>query len=151
MKFVVISDSHGLYDPVMDVVNANPDADIFIHLGDYEIPEYLLNRFIFVKGNCDYFSDAKESYDIDYDFGKIHFEHGNHIDFAHFDEYVKSKNCFIFLFGHLHKKIALKIGDTYVFNPGSLTKPRDSNTGSYLIINIDKNKKVTYEFKTIQL
>lgn len=59
MKFVVVSDSHGSYQELIDVVNINQDADIFIHLGDYEIPEYLLNRFIFCKGNCDFLSTQK--------------------------------------------------------------------------------------------
>lgn len=149
MKFVVVSDSHGSYQELIDVVNINQDADIFIHLGDYEIPEYLLNRFIFCKGNCDFLSTQKNSFNIDYDFGKLHFEHGNHIDFKHFEEYVESKNAKIFLFGHTHKKIALKIKDTYVFNPGSLTRPRDGNVGSYLIINVDNDNNISYQFKTI--
>lgn len=149
MKFVVVSDSHGAYQELLDVININQDADVFIHLGDYELPEYLLNRFIFCKGNCDFLSTHKSSFDIDYEFGKLHFEHGNHIDFKNFNEYVISKDANIFLFGHTHKKLALKIKNTYVFNPGSLTRPRDGNLGSYLIIYVDKENNISYQFKTI--
>lgn len=68
----------------------------------------------------------------------------------YFDEYIKNKNCDVFLFGHIHRKMALEIGNTKVFNPGSLTRPRDSDKGSYLILFIDKNNQITYEFKELK-
>lgn len=150
MKFVIVSDSHGDTKLLNEIVLKNQDADIFIHLGDYEIPDYFLSRFLCVKGNCDFSSLNKKEYTIQYDFGKIHIEHGNQIDFSNFDEYVLSKNVDIFLFGHLHKKMAFKIENTYVFNPGSLTYPRDSNKGSYLILNVTKDK-IDYKFIDVEL
>ena len=110
MKFLIVSDSHGDYNYLEQIVYSNQDVDVFIHLGDYEIPEYLLNRFIFVRGNCDFLSDAPKFRDIDYGAFNIHFEHGNNIDFYNFEKYVESKECDIFLFGHTHKKFAKEIG-----------------------------------------
>ena len=116
MKFLIVSDSHGDYNYLEQIVYSNQDVDVFIHLGDYEIPEYLLNRFIFVRGNCDFLSDAPKFRDIDYGEFNIHFEHGNNIDFYNFEKYIESKECDIFLFGHTHKKFAKEIGNTYVLN-----------------------------------
>lgn len=151
MKFLIVSDSHGDYQNLEKIVYSNQDVDIFIHLGDYEIPEYLLNSFIYVKGNNDFFSDAPKVRDINYGNFTIHFEHGHRINYLNFDKYIESKNCDIFLFGHTHKKLAKKVGNTYVFNPGSLTRPRDSSLGSYLILDINSKDDIKYSFKTIEL
>ncbi|MFA6755734.1 MAG: metallophosphoesterase family protein, partial [Bacilli bacterium] len=59
--------------------------------------------------------------------------------------------AFIFLFGHTHEKLETKVGNTYLFNPGSLTYPRDSNTGSFLVINIDeKTNEIKWKFIDIE-
>ena len=100
---------------------------------------------------CDFLSDAPKFRDIDYGTFNIHFEHGNNIDFYNFEKYIESKECDIFLFGHTHKKFAKEIGNTYVFNPGSLTRPRDSSLGSYLILEIKDKNNITYKFKTVEL
>ena len=149
MKIVVVSDTHGDLSLLRKVALLNQDATYFYHLGDYEVPTYLLSPFTFVKGNCDFLSDAPTSLDftIDYDL-KVHLEHGNRINFLDFENYVKRKNCNIFLYGHTHKKDTRKIKDTFVFNPGSLVKPRDDSFGSYLIINVNQNKNISYEFKS---
>lgn len=151
MKFLIVSDSHGDYNLLEKICYSNQDVDIFIHLGDYEIPEYLLNRFIFVRGNCDFLSDAPRCRDIDYEAFNIHFEHGNHIDFYNFEQYIEDKECDFFFFGHTHKKFEKRVGNTMVFNPGSLTRPRDSSKGSYLILDIKNKEEFTYIFKEIEL
>jgi len=149
MKFIIISDSHGDYNVINDIFYANQDADIFIHLGDFELPDIELHNYLTVRGNCDLFSSFPLVRDVDYGNFKIHLEHGNNIPFNDFDNYVLEKNVDMFLFGHTHKKFQKKIGNTYVFNPGSTSYPRDCNVGSYLIIKIDKNKNIKYEFKKI--
>ena len=151
MKIVVVSDSHGNLTLLQEILNKNYDADYFIHLGDFELPTYLMSSFLFVKGNCDYLVENNLYKDIVIGGLKIHLEHGDKINYSDFDNYIISKHCAIFLFGHIHKKIALKIDNTYVFNPGSLTRPRDSNKGSYLLLIIDNNKNITYKFEEINL
>lgn len=150
MKIVIVSDSHGNYSLLNQIVNENYDADYFFHLGDFEIPESLMSPFCFIKGNCDFSSSAPTEKNIIINNLKFHLEHGDKINYMYFDEYIKNKNCDIFLFGHIHKKMALEIYNTKVFNPGSLTRPRDSSKGSYLILFIDKNNRITYEFKELK-
>ncbi len=149
MKIVVVSDSHSNVSILNEIANKNYDADIFYHLGDSELPEYLLNRFTGVRGNCDY-NDLPPEKDVEIDGFKIHLEHGNSINFAiNPEEYIKQKKCDIFLFGHTHRRYANKIGSTYCFNPGSLTRPRDGESGSYLILYLLKNHEIKYEFKNV--
>ena len=90
MKVVVVSDSHSNVSILNEIANKNYDADIFYHLGDSELPEYLLNRFTGVCGNCDY-NDL----------------------------------------------------------PRSLTRPRDGESGTYLILYLLKNHEIKYEFKNV--
>lgn len=147
MKLVIVSDSHGSKD-ILDKIHLKEyDGDYFFHLGDAELPEYLLSPFVSVKGNCDFLSDFPNTRDIEIEGIKIHMEHGNNFMFNHSPgEYIKNQNCDIFLFGHTHIKLATKVGRTLLFNPGSVKKPRDGSKGSYLIINIDKNKNITHKF-----
>lgn len=145
MKIIVISDSHGEYSLIEKILEKENDATYFIHCGDFEILSYFLNRFIIVKGNCDYENIPREI-NIEIENKKIHIEHGNNLD----QEKIINNNYDICLSGHTHKKNAQKIENTLFLNPGSLSQPRDSNNGSYLEIKIDNNY-VTYKFKEIDL
>ena len=75
MKIVVVSDSHGNKSRLDEVLLANQDADLFWHLGDYELPEYLMSPFMLIKGNCDFFSDSPISKDLIINDVKFHLEH----------------------------------------------------------------------------
>ena len=150
MKIVVVSDSHSNLTVLNDIVMKNYDADVFYHLGDSELPEYLLNSYTCVRGNCDY-NDFPRDRDCILEGFKIHLEHGNSLNFAiNPEQYIKEKKCDIFLFGHTHKIYVNKIGSTYVFNPGSITRPRDSEIGTYLVLYLAKGQPVKHEFKSLE-
>mgnify|MGYP002560562408 FL=1 len=150
MKIVVVSDSHSNLTVLNNIVMKNYDADVFYHLGDSELPEYLLNSYTCVRGNCDY-NDFPREKDCILEGFKIHLEHGNSLNFAiNPEQYIKEKKCDIFLFGHTHKKYVNKIGSTYAFNPGSITRPRDSEIGTYLVLYLAKGQPVKHEFKSLE-
>lgn len=146
MKILVVSDTHRDYDCFEKLRKENPECSMYLHLGDSELEDYLLDGFISVKGNCDY-EDYPISRRINTDYGDIFLEHGCYHHLS--DEYIKSLNCLIFLSGHTHKHSFRMIGSTYVFNPGSLIKPRDGTKGTYLVITLTNNK-VDYEFKELE-
>ena len=87
MRIIVISDSHQNYRNLEEIVRRNLDAQMFIHLGDGEsesqqllrnYPE-IADRFHYVKGNCDYGSDAPIYEIIDVMPGhRIFATHGHH-------------------------------------------------------------------------
>lgn len=150
MKILVCSDSHGDYFSLNDIVLKNYDCDYFFHLGDSGLPEYLLSDFSGVKGNCD-FNDLPKIREIEIEGLKIHLEHGDSFRFmTNPTKYVESLDCDIFLFGHTHKKLSEKINNKYIFNPGSLTRPRDGDKGSYLIIEIKDKKVLSYKFVEVK-
>ena len=148
MKIVIVSDNHGDIKILEKIYLDNLDATYFFHLGDSSLPKEYLTNYLSIKGNND-FIDLPKELNISYSFGKIHAEHGDKINFFRFEEYVKSKDCDFFFFGHTHQKHSEKIGKTYVFNPGSTSYPRDGKNGSYLILYIENNKLERYEFVTL--
>ena len=153
MKIIVVSDSHGNTTLLEKIKQKEFDADYFIHCGDYCLPDYYVDGFAKVCGNCDYSFETPKELNLETPFGLIHVEHGdNPLFLSNKDNYIESKKCFIFLYGHTHEKYHRKINETYVFNPGSLTRPQDSNYGSYLRIYInEKDNNLTFDYKKIDL
>ncbi len=151
MKILVASDSHGNSNILTDLRNERYDVTYFLHLGDSCVPKYMIENYCAVKGNCD-FIDLPRFKEIEIEGLKIHMEHGDGFR-LNFDKekYIKELNCDIFLSGHTHKKLATKIDDTFIFNPGSLTRPRDGEKGSYLILEVEKGKLLNYEFIEVDI
>ena len=73
MRIIVLSDTHQYYRNFETIVLRHPDADMFIHLGDGESEYQLLcrnmpevaDKFRYIKGNCDYGSEAPLTQTID--------------------------------------------------------------------------------------
>lgn len=145
-KILVVSDSHRDTNILNDLLIKYYDFDYYLHLGDSELPAFLISPFASVKGNCDheYYPPTKT---LIIDNIKIYYEHGLSLLFDDI-EYIKSKNCNIFLYGHTHMHSIKKLNNTIICNPGSLTRPRDNTKGTYLIITIDKNH---LEFKIFDI
>ena len=65
MQILVVSDTHGAYDVLRDVIRSHPKAELVIHCGDGEndVAQYRrefpddAKRVLIVRGNCDSGSD----------------------------------------------------------------------------------------------
>lgn len=149
MRIIVISDTHGFYNRLYSVVMQNPKADAFIHLGDcvdecqkllQAFPD-LAEKFFYVKGNCDYGSDAPISKVIDIAPGhRIFAAHGDRFgvkyDLGTLITTAKENGCDIALFGHTHERLCTYEDGVYIMNPGSASCPRDGKPCSYGFIDI---------------
>ena len=143
MNVVVISDPHGDFEAIQEVVRKNPHMDSYLCLGDSCLKD--ISPFASVKGNCDFCLNYPLFLNIDTPYGLMHLEHGL---YGYSEEFVLNKGCKIFLSGHTHRRHALKYDDVYVFNPGSISRPRDGKK-SYLVLDIEENE-VKYEFKYLE-
>ena len=56
-KIVVMSDSHGYHQMIDRVKELEPDGDFYIHCGDSEAETYMMQDWLCVKGNNDWYSD----------------------------------------------------------------------------------------------
>ena len=56
-KIVVMSDSHGYHQMINRVKELEPDGDYYVHCGDSEAETYMMQDWLCVKGNNDWYSD----------------------------------------------------------------------------------------------
>lgn len=151
MKIVVVSDTHKDFAALEEVVNNNPDADLFIHLGDGENEARdIMNlhpekAMIYVAGNCDlgFHKDAEIVSACGY---KIFCTHGHLQDVqSGLDRLVRNaklNDCRIALYGHTHIYHTEKIDDIFVMNPGSLKSPRNHTQPSYGVIELSSSGEI---------
>lgn len=147
MKIIVVSDSHGDVEILKEIVRINPNADIYLHLGDSCVEENYLGPFVSVKGNCDYFSSYPEYRIIRTSRCNIYANHGHLHTYVN-NAFLKSKDCKIYLFGHTHCHYINQDGEYLYLNPGSVSRPRDNTNGTYMILNINKDE-IEVEIKEI--
>ena len=164
MRFLIASDLHGSSSNALFLVNKFKDlnCDKMILLGDIlyhgprnDLPSNynpkqviaLLNPIasdiIAINGNCDAEVDQmvlnfklNKSLDIYLNDIEFHLEHGHHLD-----EYDNSR--YAILYGHTHVKRIEKVNNNVFLNPGSITIPKDSKLGSYMIL--DNNELSLYD------
>ena len=110
------------------------------------MPEYMMDSFISVKGNCDYFIDYPLYRTIETPYGKIWCEHG-HIHGRGNIEFLKEHDCKVYLYGHTHIHKIEEVNGYYFVNPGSTSRPRDGSDGTYLIIEAYKDE-IKFKFKS---
>lgn len=147
MKICVVSDSHGEREILERIVRINPDCDIYLHLGDSLLPDYLISPFVSLKGNNDYLLDYPSSRIIKTEYCNIYCEHG-HIHGIGNSYLLEKNNCKVYLYGHTHVHKLEKIKDYYFVNPGSTSLPRDGSNGTYLIIKTSIDN-IEFEFKEL--
>ncbi len=155
-KYLVVSDTHGHDDNFYKVLDLEEPLDGIIHCGDFEGSEgrYALAAncpVYFVSGNNDFFADLSRELDFDLDGHRAFLTHGHRylvsMDLENIRAEGQYRGADLIFFGHTHKPVAKKIGDVYLFNPGSLSYPRqEGRRPSYLILQIDGGE-ISYEIK----
>lgn len=162
MKILVFSDSHNHNANIQKAIKLHPDAKYLLHLGDgiadiKDIDTNNMNVFT-VNGNFEdsFLSSYKSGQTtrcIEISGKKLFLCHG-HMQFvnAGHQKLIYSaieQNADIALYGHTHCKFNKYFPTEnlpfnydkglYVFNPGSISRPRDSIYPSYGIIEIQEN------------
>ncbi|MDR0821747.1 MAG: YfcE family phosphodiesterase [Oscillospiraceae bacterium] len=151
MKITVFADTHRNFHNLKRAVELNLDSDLFIHLGDgyneFDDVEKMFpqQRFVFVKGNCD-FNLAKSQVVVAAGVFNIYCVHGDTLDVKNgtskLIEAAKDRSCSIALYGHTHLYKTEYTNGVYVMNPGSLDCPRGKNPVTYGVIDISSDGKV---------
>ena len=160
MKILVFSDTHGYTTKMHEIISRKrADTDLVIHLGDHYRDVEEVSRdfpaiaFLGVRGNCDFLvnDNYPQSRTFAYDGHKFFLTHG-HMQAVKHDSYAlltlvaKKNGCDVALFGHTHVNTHKEVNGVTVFNPGSISSPRDFTGGTYGIITIE-NGKIKFEIK----
>lgn len=147
MKILVVSDTHGRWGRLYDVVAKQRSAEVVIHLGDgaddlenvrYNFPEKMMTA---VSGNCDRMSSLEALGEITLEGKRIFYTHGHIYDvkygYQRLEEAARRREADICLFGHTHEPLCDYIDGLYIMNPGSLGHPYDG-VPTYGLIEITK-------------
>lgn len=147
-----MSDSHGNKANVEKIIKANPDAEMFIHLGDGEREvadiriRYPNIKLISVRGNCDWSGESPDyaiaecGVSLNGEAVKIFCTHGHRYYVKDGTETLRSvardNGCCAALFGHTHERYIACEDGIDIMNPGSCSCPRDGNKPSYGFIDV---------------
>lgn len=151
MNCLIISDSHGDRNSIIEVLKRTAKVDMVIHLGDICGDErFLLDNagctVHMIAGNNDYYSDLDKEKEIVLCGKKVFLTHGHRygIDYSldSLAQEAKVRQADIVMFGHIHIPVIEKCDGITMVNPGSLAYPRQSGfKRSFMMLDIDSEKK----------
>ena len=150
MKVLIISDSHGDKEILLSVIEKeNPDKVFFLgdHISDiYEIKNLLNVDICAVKGNTDVGATGVEDIILNIYNQRILLTHGHkyNVNQTMYKLYLKAQeNCVDYVFfGHTHRYEDFIANGIRFINPGSISKPRDSDKGTYVMMDIEVDEVI---------
>ena len=158
MRILVTSDSHRNTLALKRAVNAAKPFDAFIFLGDgeddyNEVTMSLAGIDTYaVRGNNDYYSMLAQTAAVEIGGQRFLLTHGHKYAYGGLmgggtlASAAKQNDCRIALFGHTHCRYFSEEDGVYLFNPGSVSLPRDGQPPSYGIITIENGKPDFFHF-----
>ncbi|MDD3393850.1 MAG: metallophosphoesterase [Anaerotignum sp.] len=151
MKILVFSDSHGRIENAKAVLQRlERQVDMVFHLGDYDEDAIALQSmfsslpFHYVKGNNDFGQDTPSHKLVLAQGKRFLLTHGHkqrvHYNLNTIAYWGEEQGVDAVVFGHTHVPLNDGGGRVYLFNPGSISLPRDSFTATFGIISIENGK-----------
>lgn len=154
MKYLVVSDNHGDRDVLVDIADFWQDkVDGMFHCGDSELDVHdaLWEKYVVVKGNCDYNDNYQNTVIIQTGFDRIFMTHGHlynvNMGLNTLSLAARENKATIALYGHTHKLAAEKDHGILFVNSGSISQPRGqySHLKTYAIIDTSETEiKLSY-------
>ncbi len=152
MKILVISDSHRRVSSIFEAVEAHPDIQHIVFLGDGADDLDMLTMvypnksYYAVCGNCDFTSTLPTSKTFTINGKVIYACHGHlHRVKEGYDRAItaaKEAGADILLFGHTHIALSTYYNGIHILNPGSIGQPINGRA-SYGIVEITDKGIVT--------
>ena len=151
MKILVLSDSHGRIETAKVVLERlAQQVDMVFHLGDHDEDAMALQRlfpklpFHYVKGNNDYGRETPSHKLVSAGGKRFLLTHG-HKERVHYHlqtvaYWGEEQGVDAVVFGHTHVPLNDDSGRVFLFNPGSITLPRDSFTPTFGILSIEHGR-----------
>lgn len=147
MKILVFSDSHGNNKLMFQIIEENlGDFDCIFHLGDHVHDAYEIHDkfpeipIYFVRGNNDMENVPFEK-KVSLEGVTFLLTHGHRqgVNFGvtKLAYFAMENNADVVVFGHIHEVFMEYDGQVAIFNPGSITYPRDTGNPSFGIIEVE--------------
>ncbi|WP_042223306.1 metallophosphoesterase [Oceanobacillus manasiensis] len=153
-KVLIISDSHGLTDELLQVKNEHK-LEYMIHCGDSELDmdTIEMDGFFKVAGNCDLDTRYPEEQTLEVNNVKFLAVHGhlhnvkqNLLTAGYRAEELGAN---VICFGHTHVAGAQQENDQLFINPGSIRQPRGRLEKTYAIMEWENPQEIEVTFYTL--
>ena len=153
-RILVFSDTHGSTAAAERIISETQGIECILHLGDNARDTEALRRVttlqvIGVRGNCDYDPTSPDRRIITIDGVRILLVHGHqhHVESSllRLSLAAREAEASVVCFGHTHRSLCLYEDGLLIFNPGSISRPRDG-VRSYGILEISKGAADGYIF-----
>ena len=157
MKAVIVSDSHGRFGAMQEIIEKESPFDMFLHAGDLQGSLSSLEDFagvpVFaVRGNCDMFSSCEPEQVVAFGSHRIFLTHGHRygvrLGVEELAGAAAARGCDIAVFGHTHIPQADERYGVTVLNPGSISEPRQKNARpTYMVLETVSGGGLKWEIK----
>jgi len=157
VKAVIVSDSHGRFGGIQDIIEREAPFDVFLHAGDIQggvgrIEEWAGCPVYVVKGNCDWSGDFPQEIMVPFGSHRIFLTHGHRhavkIEKETIARVAKNLGADIAVHGHSHIPSADERYGVIILCPGSVSEPRQQNRRpTYIVLETAPGGKVTLEIK----
>jgi putative phosphoesterase len=144
MHWIVLSDTHGNEGAILDILEAEPAAAGFIHLGDLAADMEHLKLLttlpvVQVAGNCDHGSPLPRELELVIGRVRLLLTHGDIYGVKGGVKRLllqaKHRQCSAVLYGHSHQAVIETIDGILLINPGTLQA--NSPCRSYIRLSIE--------------
>ena len=159
MRVGVISDTHGVSFGIMRALRAIPDAEAWIHLGDFAADAHILEREAgvpvhSVRGNCDLDTRVPAELVLTLGGARVLLCHGHQYavryDRTRLFYRAEELGCAAALYGHTHLYRTEIVDDVFVMNPGSLDSPRNHNEPTYGVLIISSAGEIQMNIVSVK-
>ncbi len=151
LRIGVMSDSHGLLHYAQQAVGAMGKIDLLLHAGDRyrDASKIIVPASVpvhAVVGNCDALNDEPVEKLLELEGIKLLLTHGHvyqvHSGLSKLLHRAAELNVAVVVFGHTHIAGYEWYENLLLFNPGSITSPRDGRGVAYGILEIKDGKVI---------
>lgn len=160
MKAVIVSDSHGRFGGIQDVIEREAPFDLFLHAGDIQgsigrIEEWAGCPVYAVKGNCDWSGDYPQERMVPFGSHRIFLTHGHRYgvktEHRTLAMAAKEQGADVAVHGHSHVPAVNEGYGVIVLCPGSIAEPRQQNRRpTYMVLETVPGKGLVWEIKYLE-
>ena len=149
MRIGVLSDTHGDLDNVAIALARLGKLDMLLHAGDCygDVDQLIKMTDIPVKaviGNCDMWCGGPRELLLDLEGKKVLLVHGHQYGIKNGFQrlYLRAEELGVnvVVYGHTHQAESLLYGGILLFNPGSISRPRNQDYPSYGLLEIKEER-----------
>jgi putative phosphoesterase len=147
MKVLIVSDTHGRDQYLLETLEKVSPIDLMIHLGDFEGGEDYIRSITpcpaeLISGNNDFFNGLPKEKLIRIGKYTVMLTHGHrygvNYNTSSLRETAKKNQADIVMFGHTHVPMIDLSDSVWVINPGSLALPRQhGRIPTFIIMDLD--------------